>query len=223
MKYFTKEFLNFFIELAPNNNKEWFDENRKRYHDVVKEPFDKFVGDLLKEMAKKDKELKGIEAKDCVFRINRDIRFSKDKTPYKLNRSAAISKGGRKDTSSPGLYFEFTPEHARVYTGAYQPSKEQLEAIRDEIASNLDKFNKIVTDKEFVNTFSEVHGEKNARLPKELKLASEKQPLLFNKNFYIYHTFPAEIILKDNLIEALLKPYDVATPFINFLKKPLNR
>lgn len=222
MAYFTEEFLNFFIELAPNNHKEWFDENRKRYHKHVKEPFDKFVTDLIAEMAKSDKSLQGLEAKNCIFRINRDIRFSKDKTPYKLNRSAAIAPGGRKDMENPGLYFEFTPEHVRVYTGAYKPAKENLLAIREEIADNLPKFKKIITNKKFVETFGKVHGDKNARIPKELKEAGEKQPLIYNKNFYIYHTMPAETILQNNLIDKLLEPYHTAQDFIKFLKKPLS-
>ena len=222
MAYFNEDFLNFFKELAPNNNKEWFDENRTRYHKSVKEPFDEFVRDMIAEMSKSNKGLTHLEPKDCIFRINRDIRFSKDKTPYKLNRSAAISPGGRKDRSKIGLYFEFTPEHVRIYSGAYQPDKDQLQNIREEIAENLSKFDKIITDKSFVETFGEVHGEKNFRLPKELKEAGDKQPLLYNKNFYIYHTMPAEIVLKDNLKELLLTPFQIAKPFVDFLNKPLS-
>ena len=90
MKYFSSDYLEFFKELAPNNNKDWFDKNRKRYIDSVKEPFKKFVTDLIQEISKVDDEVQ-IEAKDAIFRINRDIRFSKDKTPYKLNNSAIIS------------------------------------------------------------------------------------------------------------------------------------
>lgn len=221
MAYFNQDFLDFFMELAPNNHKEWFDENRSRYHKSVKEPFDAFVKALIIEMRKTNPALNELEAKNCVFRINRDIRFSKDKTPYKLNRSAAISPGGRKDHSEAGLYFEFTPEHVRVYSGVYQPSKEQLLAIREEIADNQTKFKKIITDKKFVETFGEIKGDKNARLPKELKEAGEKQPLIFNKQFYIYHTMSPELILADNLIEELLSIYDISKPFRDFMNKPL--
>ncbi len=222
MAYFTKDFIDFFKELAPNNSKEWFDENRKRYHESVKEPFDTFIRDLITEMSKTNKKLAHLEPKDCVFRINRDIRFSNDKTPYKLNRSAAISEGGRKDFTTPGLYFEFTPEHVRIYTGAYRPAKEQLQAIREEIANNLNAFDKIINDPKFIETFGEVHGEKNSRLPKDLKEAAEKQPLIYNKGFYIYHTMPAEVVLKDDLIDRLLEPFEVAQPYIKFLTKPLS-
>jgi uncharacterized protein (TIGR02453 family) len=90
MVYFEKDYFEFFKELAANNHKEWFDVNRSRYHSSVKEPFDKFIADLITEVHKIDKKIE-IAPKDAIFRINRDIRFSKDKTPYKLNRSAIIS------------------------------------------------------------------------------------------------------------------------------------
>src|SRR5690606_4197407 len=96
MAYFTSDFIEFFKELAANNNKEWFDENRERYQKNVKIPFEKFVAALMAELKKDDPELTG-DPKKAIFRINRDIRFAKDKTPYKLNRSAAISKYGKKD------------------------------------------------------------------------------------------------------------------------------
>ena len=99
--YFSPDFLQFFKELAANNHKEWFDENRKRYETVVKKPFEVFVQHAIDEMAKLDPRLSELDPKKCIFRINRDIRFSKDKAPYKLNRSAAISVGGRNDMIEP--------------------------------------------------------------------------------------------------------------------------
>lgn len=220
MAFFTNDYLDFFKELAANNHKDWFDENRKRYHESIKKPFENFVDALINEAKKTDKEI-NIQAKDAVFRINRDVRFSNDKTPYKLNRSAIINPGGKKNKSTPGLYFEFSPEHVRVYTGAYQPDKFQLQSIREEIANNLTKFDKIINEKEFVKTYQEVRGEKNVRIPKEFKEASQKQPLIFNKNFYVYTTLPAEIILEDNLVNIINNTYKIAEPFAHFLKKPI--
>jgi len=220
MIHFTKDFLDFFIELAPNNNKDWFDENRKRYHESVKTPFDNFVTVMINEMRKTDKSL-NISYKDCVFRINRDIRFSKDKTPYKLNRSAAISAGGRKDHTSPGLYFEITPEHVRVYTGIYGADKHQLLAVREEIADNSKEFDKIINNKKFKSTFGEIHGAKNVRLPKELQEAGEKQPLIYNKQFYVYTSFSPKIIFEKGLEKKLVDNYKIAEPLANFLSKPL--
>lgn len=221
MSYFTEDFLDFFKELAANNHKEWFDENRKRYHKSVKEPFDKFVDSLINELKKEDKKI-NIQAKDAVFRINRDIRFSKDKTPYKLNRSAVISPGGKKDKTYPGLYFEFTPEHVRIYTGVFMLDKNQLHAIREEIADNLPKFNKIISNKKFKALFSDISGEKNVRIAKEFQEVGEKQPLIYNKNFYTFATLPAETILREDLLQVISDTYKVAKPFGDFFKRPLS-
>ena len=104
MQYFTEDFINFFKELAANNHKEWFHENKKRYESSVKKPFTVFVGKMIEEIQKVDADLM-IEPKDCILRINRDIRFSKDKTPYNLHYTAFISRGGKKDKSIPGFFY----------------------------------------------------------------------------------------------------------------------
>ena len=220
MKYFTQDYLNFFMELAANNHKNWFDENRTRYHKSIKKPFEVFVTAVINEMRKSNPAI-NLEYKDCIFRINRDIRFSKDKTPYKLNRSAIVNVGGKKDKTAPGLYFELTPEHVRVYSGVYGLDKNELQAVREEISENLKEFNSIVSNKNFKETFGEVNGEKNKRIPKEFVEAGEKQPLIFNKQFYIYTTLPAETILEDNLLEQIISKYKVAEPFAKFLEKPI--
>ena len=134
MKYFTKKFTQFFIDLAPNNNKEWFDVNRKRYEIDVKKPFEIFISDLLERAKEVDTTIM-ISYKEAIFRINKDVRFSKDKEPYKLNRSAIISSVGTKDKSIPGLYLEITPEEVGIYGGLYMPDKNQLHRVREEIAS----------------------------------------------------------------------------------------
>jgi uncharacterized protein (TIGR02453 family) len=102
MSFFTADYLAFFKELAANNHKEWFDANRKRYETSVKEPFKAFTQHLIDELAKKEPAFKELKASDCIFRINRDIRFSKDKTPYKTQCSAVISPNGKKSSSIHG-------------------------------------------------------------------------------------------------------------------------
>lgn len=220
MSHLSPDFLEFFKELAPNNNKDWFDENRKRYHESVKKPFEEFVTAMINEMRKTDESL-NITYKDCIFRINRDIRFSKDKSPYKLNRSAFISNAGKKEKAIPGLYFELSPEHARVYTGVYQPDKEQLYAIREEIMENGKEFEKIISEKKFKATFGDILGDKNARLPKEFQAAAEKQSLLYNKQLYVYTTFEPEEILQEGFEKKIVETYKIAEPFAKFLSKPI--
>jgi uncharacterized protein (TIGR02453 family) len=220
MSHLSPDFLEFFKELAPNNNKDWFDENRARYHENIKKPFEDFVTAVINEMRKTDDSL-NITYKDCIFRINRDVRFSKDKSPYKLNRSALISNNGKKEKTIPGLYFELSPEHARVYSGVYQPDKDQLYALREEITENGKEFEKIISEKKFVELFGEIQGDKNARLPKEFQKAAEKQPLLFNKQFYVYTTFEPEEILKEGFEKKIVEAYKIAEPFAKFLSKPI--
>ena len=136
MKYFEPDYLEFFKELAANNNKEWFDANRKRYETIVRDPFKNFIAELLNRLSELDPEL-DIEPKDVIFRINRDIRFSKDKTPYKTNNSAVISPEGRKNKNHPGIYIEFGPEKMAFYGGIYMPSPTEVLRVRTYMSQNL--------------------------------------------------------------------------------------
>jgi len=148
MSYFTQDFLDFFGELSKNNNREWFTENKKRYELSVKKPFEDFVQDMIYRIHEDDETLM-VTPKESIFRIYRDIRFSKDKTPYKTHVSAVIGNGGRKNTTDPGVYLELSSNHLRFYSGIYQLSKDQLENTRTFLSSNLDDFNSLLKDKSF--------------------------------------------------------------------------
>lgn len=219
MSYFSKDFIDFFIELAPNNHKDWFDQNRTRYEKEVRDPFKLFVQDVIAEIAKKDAAFKDVEAKDCIFRINRDIRFSKDKTPYKLNVSAFISPEGRKNKAAKGVYFELTPEHVRVYGGVYEPDKDMTYAVRENIAAQPNKFKKIYSNKTFKSLFGEILGEKNKVIPKEFKAVGEKEPLIYNKHWYFYTQFEPELILSNDLKNKIVSSYEAGKPVQEFLLK----
>lgn len=104
MALFTKDFIDFFKELSQNNNKKWFDQNRKKYEKFVKVPFHSFVERMIEKIEDDDPDMK-ITPAESIFRINRDIRFSRDKTPYKTQMSALISRTGKKDKGFPGIFF----------------------------------------------------------------------------------------------------------------------
>lgn len=212
MAWFTNDFNAFFKDLAKNNNKEWFDANRKRYEASVKKPFEDFVAEAIKQVARHDKNVR-IEPKEAIFRINKDIRFSKDKTPYKLNKSAIISAAGRKDHSTPGIYFELGPESVKFYGGAYEPDKEQLEKIRTAILRDPKGFRKTIEDKAFTALFAGVSGEKNKVLPAEFKGAVAKEPLIANKQFYVAAERPAKLVADPKLMEHLMEHYLAMRPF----------
>ena len=183
---FEEDYLNFFKELAANNHKDWFDANRKRYEKSVKKPFQLFVKELIEAAKQVDQEIE-IEPKDAIFRINRDIRFSKDKTPYKTHMAAIVSPGGRKNREVPGIYVHSSPEDFRLYSGLYEISRNNLEDLRYYIAGNQEEFNSIISNPEFVKTFGEIQGEKAKRIPAELKEAAEKQPLIYKQITLFFH------------------------------------
>jgi uncharacterized protein (TIGR02453 family) len=223
MAFFTPDFLQFFIELAPNNHKDWFDLNRKRYEKSVKEPFKDFVEHMIKEIAKTDASFNDLEAKDCIFRINRDIRFSKDKTPYKMNVSAVVAPEGKKSKAVNGVYFEFGPEHVRVYGGVYEIDKDDLLTVREGIANDLKGFQEAYTNPRFKKVFGTILGEKNKVIPKELKEAAEKEPLIFNKQWYFYAQFDAETVLNPKLDQMLLDCFEAGKPVEHYFNKLIKR
>lgn len=218
MIHFDSDFNLFFKNLAANNNKAWFDENRDRYVHKVKEPFEKFIADLISALTRIDPALK-TDAKKAIFRINRDMRFSKDKTPYKLNRSAFISAHGRKAISYPGFYIHFGPEMMRLGGGVYRPDKEGLMQIRNYIAEHEQSFSKAMRNPGFVKTFQTLSGEVNKRLPTpELNAAAQTEPLLYNKQFYFTAEYPPETIERENLVDFAVSKFDKARPVYEFLK-----
>ena len=220
-KYFTQDFHQFFKELAANNSKDWMDENRKRYAQVVKKPFEDFIKAIQDEVSQFDEEIL-VKPGDSIFRINRDIRFSPDKTPYKTNRTAIISKYGRKDKIYPGFYVFVSPEKVMMGGGAYFLEKDDLFKVRQEIAYNLEEFDSLINNKDFKKNFPEVLGEKNKIIPKEFKEDAVEQPLLYNKGFYFMTDLPADIIFKENVVEQLTGIMQTAKPFNDFLRRALS-
>jgi len=217
MRYFQEEFKEFFNQLSINNNKEWFHANKTEYETHVKIPFEKFVNQLIIQISKHE-DLKGITAKQCIGRIHKDIRFSKDKTPYNTHINAFISPAGSKDKSIPGLFLRFSPEMIGIMCGAYCPSKQQTERIRKHIANNLSKFESLHSQKKFYYTFGEIKGETIKRIPEQWKEVCKLEKLILNKQWYFVAEREPEIFENENLIEEIMNYYIVAKPLNDFLK-----
>lgn len=216
-QYFDMAFYEFFLELAINNQKSWFDENRKRYENEVKSPFVNFVSDLIQSMSKFDERYGELNAKDCLFRINKDIRFSKDKSPYKLHCSASLHIGGRKKMWPGGMYIELGAESCGIYSGVYMPEKEDLKKFRANIANNLISFDKAINQPKFIKYFGEVLGDKNKIIDSSLKEAGLKQPLIYNKQFYVAHTFQPELTFESNFLDYAIDVWRAADEFNSVL------
>lgn len=214
MTYFTKDYIQFFKNLEKNNTKEWFHANKKSYEANVKKPMQQLVTDLIAELQKFDAEI-DIDPKKCIGRINRDIRFSKDKTPYNLRMMANIYKGTKAEPFHV-IAFQFGANESGIMFGHYRPSKEKIKSIRDKIKSDTATFKSIYSNKEFVSKFGSICGESLKRIPAEYQETFEQEPLVANKQFYFIKKLKSDVILTDKLLSVLIDHYKVARPLNEF-------
>lgn len=214
MVYFTKDFIDFFKELEKNNTKEWFNDHRKSYESFVRKPMLELVRDVVEEMKKYDAEINP-DLKKSLGRINRDIRFSTDKTPYNTHFFAQVMKGTKLDPI-PGIAFRFGGYDSGIMGGYYNPSKERLAKIKNKIKGCLTKFQELKNNKDFVERFGTIKGEAYKRIPAELLSTFEKEPLIANKQFYYVKEMPAEFVLSDTLKKDIISYWLAAKPMNDF-------
>ncbi|MBK7468546.1 MAG: DUF2461 domain-containing protein [Saprospiraceae bacterium] len=221
MVYFTERTQKFLADLEVNNNRDWFAANKEIFKVHVEQPFEKFVTDLIEPMKAFFPNME-ITSKESIFRIYRDVRFGKDKSPYKIHMSAIIAPGGRKDFRNPGFYIELKANEIRVYSGIYEPDANSLTSIRKRIATNSKELDQIITNKKFKSTFGEIRGARNKVLPKDLKIYSDAHPLIFNKAFYYFHVMDEQWICSPKLLQQIMKVAEVAMPMNHFLSRAIN-
>jgi uncharacterized protein (TIGR02453 family) len=176
---------------------------------------------MIKKIQADDPEV-NITPRESIFRINRDLRFSKDKTPYKTQMSALISRTGKKDKGFPGIYFSMDAANIMIYGGAHILERDRLYSIRKYISEHLDTFSKLLADRVFKDKYGRIHGDKNKRIPAEFNDAAEKQPLLFNKAFYYYAKLDVKLILGPSLVDIFMDYYLAAKPMREFLISALS-
>lgn len=221
MAWFTADAIDFLGELALNNNRDWFTKNKKRYELSLKNPMLAFAAEMIERMREVDPEISMLPSQ-AVFRIHRDTRFSKDKAPYKTNAGMAISRGGKTEPGSPGVYVHLDPGCMAIASGCYFLEPPQILAVRKHIVANMAEFECLLSDPEFVSKFGQVVGEKNKILPPEFREAAAKQPLLFNKQFYYWAELAPETVLRDDLPELVMAHVHAAGPMNAFLMAALS-
>ena len=221
MKYLSTAFFKFFDELTKNNNKEWFDKNRSTYENEVKLPFRKLVEDINAKLIKDLPELSRDISK-AIFRINRDIRFAKDKSPYKNNVAAIFSRNGKNDDDYPGFYMHIGSKEIMVGGGKYFVPKPHLEKIRQEIYYNNKEFSKILSDKAFKEKFKTLDGEKSKILPAEYKEFIATQPLIANKQFWYHANLSRKDVTSDKLDTILLSYFKAGMKMNKFLLEAIS-
>ncbi len=209
-------YTTFFNELNLNNNKEWFHANKKRYETDVKQPFLELLSELIPELRHWDSRILQDEKK-AMFRINRDVRFSKDKTPYNTLLKAGFSPNGKK-SMLPGYYLGISAETIHVGGGLFTVKPPELKLVRTHIANNVDDFLDIVNDKNFKNKLQELKGEVAKRLDKSLLAAADKTSLIFNKQFYAMAEVPlSEYYDSVDLLKVIKEHFEAIRPLNDFL------
>lgn len=198
--------LQFLEELSANNNREWFNDNRKWYEESRNKVI--FLTDvLINEIGKFDLQVRGLGPKDCVFRIFRDVRFSKDKRPYKTNFGSFICKGGRK-SMNPGYYFHIQPGDSFIGGGIYMPPAEPLKTIRNYMAEHAEEYLDIINEPVFKSNFPEMYDDQLKLAPKGFPKDHEYISLLKYKSFIFSKKMPDSVVNSDKYIEKMIENFE---------------
>jgi len=214
----SKKTFQFLQELKMNNYKEWFNANRPLYT-VLRKEFEDFVNLIIGEISLFDKESSQTNAKASIFRINRDIRFSNDKLPYKTNFGAFIAKGGRKGVNA-GYYIHVEPGECFLAGGIYMPSGPMLKAIRTEIFENMQEFKSIIGDSSFIKHFgSEFWGEKLKTVPKGFPKDFKDIEYLKYKHYTLVKNEPDELYFSSDFIREIREVFRAMHSFNVFLNR----
>jgi uncharacterized protein (TIGR02453 family) len=210
--------LSFLTELKNNNNREWFEKNRDRYA-AAREDHLKNTAGIITKIATWDEGMKDVEAKKCVFRIYRDVRFSKDKSPYKTNMGAYFSPD-RKDWARAGYYLHIEPGASFMAGGVYSPGGEHLRRIRQEIDYNLTEFESILQAKAFQKYWgNEFGGERLKKAPKDYPADHPGIEYLKQKDFIFSRKIQDKELIKEGMENILAEGWKLLYPLHLFLDR----
>lgn len=212
--------LKFLKNLRKNNNKPWFDAHRDEY-DAARSDFEQFIQAVLDGHSKNDPDLKELTAKKCLFRINRDVRFSKDKSPYKSNFGASMDKGGKK-SGLAGYYFHLEPGKSFVGGGLWMPEPPVVKRVRQEIDYSLEEFKKIVTAKKFKSYYGDLYTGENvqlAKVPQGFEKDNPAAEYLRFKSWLVLHELPDAELTSTSLVKNTIEAYKLLQPLTRFLNR----
>jgi uncharacterized protein (TIGR02453 family) len=207
--------LTFLSELSQNNNKAWFDSHRSDY-DAARRTFEQFVDGLIDAFRTSD-DLQGLAAKNCMARINRDVRFSKDKSPYKTNFGAIIAPGGWKAMGN-GYYLHLAPQDQSMVAGGwYDPTPEQLNRFRQAVDQDAAALKTILNAPAFVEAFQTIDGERLKTAPKGYDRAHPDIDLLQLKQITVIRRFSDQAVTGPAFTEQVISTCQAIRPFLNYL------
>lgn len=218
MATIQKSTLTFLSDLRKHNEREWFNQNRTRYVDA-RADYEAFVQALIDEIIKFDPILKGLEAKTCMYRINRDIRFSNDKTIYKTHLGAFIVKGGKQNGDRfAGYYIHVEPgNNSMIAGGAYMPPMPWLTSIREKIDEDGARLVRILNNKDLKFYFGAIEGEKLKSAPKGISRDHKYIELLKMKSYLVSRTITDKEMISDEVFDMIIKASKAMKPLNDFL------
>lgn len=218
MKTISQTTLQFLKDLKQRNDRDWFNDNKRRYEESRQE-FEQFIDELIQAIANFDPDVAHQTAKNCVFRIYRDLRFTDDKRPYKTNFGAHITSAAKKSEihSRAGYYIHLEPGKSMLAGGAYRPKGDWLKAIRKEIDENAAGLKKVLNAKDFKKYFGEIEGEKLKTSPRGYSIDHPEIELLRYKSFLATHMVSDEQVLDDDFLQHSTKVFEALYPFDQFL------
>ncbi|MDB5210002.1 MAG: hypothetical protein JWQ30_829 [Sediminibacterium sp.] len=215
--------LKFLKDLKNNNTREWFEKNRSLY-ESAREDFAALVNAVIKQLGKKDPAIASLTAKECVYRINRDVRFSKNKAPYKNNLAASIIPGGKKSINA-GYYIQIQPGgNSFIGGGRYMVEPLELKKIRQEIDYSWEEFNKIIHNKKFVACYGELERGEGMALSREPKGYEKDNPAI---EYIRLKSFVATVSLSDadltgsDLLKKIMAAFETLQLLVTFLNRAL--
>jgi uncharacterized protein (TIGR02453 family) len=215
-----QQVLLFLSRLKENNRREWMEANKAQY-EATRLYFHTFVNDLLKEITTFEPLFAQLEAKDCIFRLYRDVRFSKDKTPYKQNYSAYFAEGGKKSIKA-GYYLHIEPGGKSMLAGGvYMPSPEDLKKLRQEIDYNGKELEAILQNPDFIRYFGHIRGGKLKTTPKGYTPDHPHIEVLKLKDFTAVHSITDAQLIKPGLVKYISDVWQVLQPLNHFLNKAI--
>lgn len=218
---FQKSTLTFLKNLKENNHKAWFDENRPKYQEA-RNDFQNFIQQVLSEMISIDPDLKELEAKATMFRVNRDIRFSKNKIPYKINIAASIKKGGKKSINA-GYYFHLQPgDKSFVGGGLWAPDSKELKMVRQEIDYSYPEFKKILDNASFKKTYQTLEREEGqvlVNIPKGYEKDNPAGEYLKLKSFFVTKPISDKELTEKDLIKETILNFKTIMPLNKFINR----
>ncbi len=220
MNFIEKETLNFLSALAINNNREWFNENKPLYL-KAKENVEIVVNEVIAGVAQFDQSIERLEAKNCMFRIYKDTRFSKDKTPYKTNIGASLVEKGPKTLNHAGYYIHIQPGQSFLAGGVYMTEPQNLKAIRSAISQNKDTFLKILNKKTFRDHL-ELRGDRLVKVSQGFDKNDPMADYLKFKQFTVFHPLSDAEVLDGGFVAHCINICKEIYPFNQFLNDAMS-